>query len=67
VLSQSTLQNTTVVLTSDHGNFEDLSVKMHTHHLVPTCVWGAGQKIFLDRVKRLEDILEAILAALQLQ
>jgi hypothetical protein len=66
VLTQIDLQNTTVVLTSDHGNFEDLSVKTHTHNLVPTCVWGAGQKIFVERVKRIEDIAGAIGEVLRL-
>jgi len=65
VLSLVDLNETTVVLTSDHGNFENLSVKTHTHNLVPTCVWGAGQKIFLERVQRLEDIAGSIMAALQ--
>jgi hypothetical protein len=60
VLTQIDLQTTTVVLTSDHGNFEDLSVKTHTQNLVPTCVWGAGQKIFIERVKKIEDIAGAI-------
>jgi hypothetical protein len=66
VLANIDLQNTTVVLTSDHGNFEDLSVKTHTHNPVPTCVWGAGQNIFVERVKRLEDIAGSIVAVLQL-
>jgi hypothetical protein len=66
VLTQIDLQTTTVVLTSDHGNFEDLSVKTHTHNLVPACVWGAGQKIFAERVKRIEDIAGAIEEALKL-
>jgi hypothetical protein len=66
VLAQIDSQNTTVVLTSDHGNFEDLSVKTHTHNLVPTCVWGAGQKIFMERVKRLENIAGSIEQALSL-
>lgn len=64
VLALVNLNETTVVLTSDHGNFEDLSVKTHTHNLVPTCVWGVGQHIFLERVHRLEDIAGSILAAL---
>lgn len=66
ILAHINLAETTVVLTSDHGNFEDLSVKTHTHNLVPTCVWGAGQKIFLDRVRRLEDIAGSLEEALRL-
>lgn len=46
VLSSLDLQKITVVLSSDHGNFEDLSVKTHTKNKVPTCVWGAGKKLF---------------------
>jgi hypothetical protein len=60
VLAQINLQTTTVVLTSDHGNFEVLSIKTHTQNLVPTCVWGGGQKIFVERVKRIEDIAGSI-------
>ena len=30
----------TVVVTSDHGNLEDLSTKTHTHNPVPTLVFG---------------------------
>jgi hypothetical protein len=67
VLSQIDLTETTVVLTSDHGNFEDLSVKTHTKNLVPTCVWGAGQKVFVERVKRIEDIAGGIEEALRAQ
>ncbi len=32
----------TVVLVSDHGNSEDLRIKSHTSHPVPTLVVGAG-------------------------
>jgi hypothetical protein len=66
ILSHVNLEETSVVLTSDHGNFEDLSVKTHTHNLVPTCVWGAGQKIFVERVKKLEDIAGCIVEILQM-
>jgi len=65
VLSRVNLQEMTVVLTSDHGNFEDLSIKTHTHNLVPTCVWGAEQKIFAERVKRLEEIAGTIVETLR--
>lgn len=32
----------TVVITSDHGNFEDFSTKTHTRNVVPTILIGAG-------------------------
>ncbi|MFN6964764.1 MAG: alkaline phosphatase family protein [Pyrinomonadaceae bacterium] len=34
------LERTTVILTSDHGNIEDLSIRNHTLNDVPTVVWG---------------------------
>jgi hypothetical protein len=67
LLSKTDLRSTTIVLTSDHGNFEDLSVKTHTNNMVPTCVWGAGQEIFAAQVTRIEDIagcIEKILAGI---
>lgn len=36
----------TIVLTSDHGNLEDLSVKTHTRHPVPLAVLGPGAPSF---------------------
>jgi len=60
VLNRLDLQTTTIILTSDHGNFEDLSVKTHTMNPVPTMVWGKGQAIVLERVKAIEDIADAI-------
>ena len=32
----------TVIITSDHGNIEDLTTKSHTRHPVPLYVYGAG-------------------------
>jgi hypothetical protein len=37
-----------VVVTSDHGNLEDVSVKMHTRHPVPLLAMGAGAARFAD-------------------
>jgi 2,3-bisphosphoglycerate-independent phosphoglycerate mutase len=38
----------TVVVTSDHGNLEDLSVKTHTRNRVPLAVVGPGAPAFKD-------------------
>jgi 2,3-bisphosphoglycerate-independent phosphoglycerate mutase len=49
------LEATTVILTSDHGNVEDLGTKSHTHNPVPTLVFGpdAGAVSgLLDRLER---------------
>lgn len=51
----------TVVISSDHGNMEDLSVKTHTSNPVGTWVHGLHARRFTDRVKSLLDIPRVIL------
>ena len=58
------LQSSTVILTSDHGNIEDLSSRNHTLHAVPTIVWGAQRERIAARIKNLADITPAIVALL---
>jgi 2,3-bisphosphoglycerate-independent phosphoglycerate mutase len=55
------LDQTTVILTSDHGNIEDLSTRNHTLNAVPTIVWGAGKHRVANRIRSLADITPAIL------
>ncbi len=55
------LENTTVILTSDHGNIEDLSVRNHTLNDVPTIIWGREKNKVAGRIKDLTDITPAIL------
>jgi len=54
------LERTTVILTSDHGNIEDLSLRNHTLHAVPTIIWGAQREQVAARIKTLADITPAI-------
>lgn len=54
------LERTTVILTSDHGNIEDLSSRNHTLHDVPTIIWGAQREHVAARIKTLADITPAI-------
>lgn len=56
ILSRLDLHESTVMLTSDHGNFEDLSIKTHTMNLVPTCVWGAGREVFKMTEAKIEEL-----------
>ena len=56
------LKRTTVILTSDHGNIEDLSSRNHTLHAVPTIIWGAQREQIAARIKTLADITPAIVA-----
>ena len=61
------LERTTVILTSDHGNIEDLSLRNHTLHAVPTIVWGAQRERIATTIYDLADITPAIVALLSNQ
>lgn len=52
------------LLTSDHGNLEDLSVRTHTNNDVPLIAVGPGAEEAAARVRDLTDIVPAILAAI---
>lgn len=54
-----------LVLTSDHGNLEDLSTRSHTTHPVPLVAWGAGAAAFAD-ADSLLDVTSAVLEVLAL-
>lgn len=46
-----------VIVTSDHGNLEDLSHGKHTENDVPTVVIGAGKTQFAQGVRTLADLV----------
>ena len=56
----------TIVLSSDHGNVEDLSVKTHTLNKVPLFALGPGAKHFQSS-KSIMDVTPGILSALTKQ
>lgn len=64
LLSQLDLKRTTVLLTSDHGNIEDLSIRNHTLNPVPTLIWGQHKETVAARVRSLADITPAIVEVL---
>jgi 2,3-bisphosphoglycerate-independent phosphoglycerate mutase len=64
LLTRIDLSQTSVILTSDHGNIEDLSSRNHTLNKVPTIVWGANQQLIADRIQTLADITPAIVHVL---
>ena len=64
VLAEIDLRRTSVILTSDHGNIEDLSSRNHTLNAVPTIVWGADKERIAKRIETLADITPAIVEAL---
>jgi len=59
-LTKLDLAQTTVILTSDHGNIEDLSSRNHTLHKVPTIIWGSHRERVADRINSLVDITPTI-------
>ena len=64
LLDRVDLDRTSVILTSDHGNIEDLSSRNHTLNDVPTIVWGADREHIVRRIKNLADITPTIVETL---
>ncbi len=64
VLDSSDLERDTVIITSDHGNIEDVSTRGHTLNPVATLVFGAAREPVSTRVRSLVDIAPAIVEAL---
>jgi phosphopentomutase len=64
LLSHINLNENLVLLTSDHGNFEDLSTSRHTFHWVPTTLWGKAANQVGSQIRRIEDVTPAILTYL---
>jgi len=64
LLAKLDLERSTVMLTSDHGNIEDLSVRNHTLNLVPTIVWGKHRERIAARIRSLSDITPTIVGLL---
>lgn len=52
VLENTNLKETSILLTSDHGNLEDLSSAKHTSNPVPLLIWGplADQKPLIESI-----------------
>lgn len=53
-----------LVVSSDHGNLEDLSVKTHTRHPVPLVAYGRGAHHF-RACQSIVDVTPAVVAALR--
>jgi len=64
LLGKLDLERSTVILTSDHGNIEDLSVRNHTLNPVPTIVWGRDREHVATGIRSLTDITPAIVDVL---
>ncbi len=60
-LNDTDLSSTLVILTSDHGNIEDLSVKTHTFNPVPMLAWGTHKEELLTPIESLIDIIPSLI------
>jgi 2,3-bisphosphoglycerate-independent phosphoglycerate mutase len=66
VLEHTDLQSTVVLVCSDHGNMEDMSVVEHTINPVPTIIWGDVPHELTDSIHSLTDITPFILQCLDM-
>jgi hypothetical protein len=65
LLESVRLNETLVLLASDHGNIEDLTVKTHTRNRVPVIAWGRGRERIADKVRSIADVTPALLELLE--
>lgn len=55
-------EDTLLLLTSDHGNLEDVTTRRHTLNPVPLMAWGKDAAEFLQGITRLDQVAGAILS-----
>ena len=62
-LQETNLGETQIILTSDHGNIEDLRTKNHTTNPAMTLLWGPLTSSWEPRLHALTDVTPVILSA----
>jgi 2,3-bisphosphoglycerate-independent phosphoglycerate mutase len=67
ILEEADLSQGHLLVCSDHGNLEDLSVRTHTRNPVPTMVWGPCAERLALRIKTIEQIAPAVMGVLAQQ
>lgn len=65
ILNKIDLEKDIVLLTSDHGNFENLSIATHTRNQVPTIIWGDDNGYFENKITEIQDVPNAIFEYIQ--
>ncbi|MBN2000500.1 alkaline phosphatase [candidate division KSB1 bacterium] len=65
VLTTIDEQKTLIVVTSDHGNIEDISRKGHTRHKVMCLFFGAVRSVFGEKLESITDISPLVLRLLR--
>jgi hypothetical protein len=63
VLDSLDIESDQLIITSDHGNLEDLSDKVHTTNPVPTFLYGKHTHFLKDKIQSLSDIVPALYEA----
>ena len=61
IFNEANPEEYTILLCSDHGNFEDLSVKTHTLNSALTISYGRHAEYLYEKIKDLSDIKKALL------
>jgi len=64
VLSTVELEQTLLLVVSDHGNLEDLSVKTHTLNPALAVVWGPGKETFGAQLRSLVEVAPLVVNVL---
>ncbi|MDW7674791.1 MAG: alkaline phosphatase family protein, partial [Bacillota bacterium] len=67
IINSIDLTNTVVIITSDHGNIEDISHNHHTENPVPTLIISEAEEAHAIPVFSLEDITPLILELVQIR
>jgi len=67
VLEETDLSSGHVLVCSDHGNLEDLSVRTHTRNPVPTMVWGPWAERLALGLQSIEQIAPLVKETLALR
>jgi len=65
ILAHLDLGSTCLIVTSDHGNIEDLSTGGHTANPVPALLWGLEREAMASRIKSIADVAPALLGLFQ--
>ena len=64
VLDHADLRSTIVIVCSDHGNLEDVSVMTHTRNPTPTMIWGVSPPDARAAIRSLTDVTPFLLRQL---
>ncbi len=53
-------ESDTLLITSDHGNLEDMTTQLHTFNPVPLLVWGCRSDQLRSRIESIADVSPAV-------